>query len=343
MMARSAFSAFAILKVFDLKHRAGKTLNGILWSLQMDVAEMIKILNHKNPDEWKKYNETWIQMTSAANRVNEIAYGLGKKKLVILYGPHGIAKTTLANKVLGKRLIEIEKAWTETDPDQRLIAMPWCTTTDNFGISRFRVPIFKTGGRVSPRKLYKIFYEFRHPHNIVILDDLVFYEGTKDLIHHATDFEQGNEVTWDTSKDIVFDGVTYPNRFIFHGSIIIINNVKKDSLELEKKFSDSFRDRGHEIFFSWDRMDLGIYLDKLFFHGGGGHKFINKPKDDGLGLVMTPKRTLPILIDTRSYFLAHFKDIKSMSFRTLEDLTSDRILYQDDAMFEQMAAQTLRR
>ena len=249
--------------------------------LEMNMSEMVAILNHENPDEWKKYNETWIQMKSASNRVREVAYDIGKKKLVILYGPHGIAKTTGVKAICGKRLVRYEKAWTATDPDQRLSAMGWCTpwTISDFLGSGHQYS--RPAVELHLAKSTRYYSMPRFNHNLVILDDLKFVEQTKDLIHGATDFEAGNEVTWDTSRDIVFDGVVYPNRFIFHGSLIIINNVKKDSLELEKKFSEALRDRGHEIFFSWDRMDIGIYLERLFYPGGGGHRFINRPKPDG--------------------------------------------------------------
>jgi len=201
-------------------------------------------------DAWKKTNHTWEASIALQNRIHEILDGTGSKKLVIAYGPPGTAKSTMVNKELREYYIRLEAAWRQTDPDMR---DPRRTITEAFGIQKFKEPFFKVPGRTTARRLYMILHDYSAPGEIVVLDDLSYDPLIQMLIHQATDKENNCLVTWDTSKDIVFnddDGNKryYGRRFNFHGSIVIVNNVKKDSIEMEKKYSDALRDRAHEFY-----------------------------------------------------------------------------------------------
>ena len=141
-------------------------------------------------------------------------------------------------------------------------------------------------------------------------------------------------------------GLTYyEKRCNFKGSLIIVNNLKHGSDELAKSYSDALRDRASEIFFSWERQDIAIYVDKLAFEGGGLLKYMyaanTGPEDSrGLGFKGDRSEAMLVLHDVRGFFISHFGEIKTISFRILRDLTFDRVHYGRDDWLK-MAAERL--
>jgi hypothetical protein len=323
-----------------------------------DTDETLRPINkdqakNDRQDDWKKTNETWEHMVAFRNRIREVIYGTGSKKAVIAYGPPGIAKSTGVNEELAAYYHKMHDAWVNTDPDMREQAFPGMTITEAFGVQKFREPFIKIPGRASARRIYMYLCDYSRPGWIVVMDDLSHNPEIQHLIHQATDKENNYLITWDTSKDIAFTDDAgnlryYDRRCNFHGSLIIVNNVKKDSIEMAKKYSDALRDRALEIFFPWNRNDQGVYIDRLAFfkddHGEIGLlRFLRKPRPNGMGYsTMTAKEAFPILKDVRAYFIAHLDEIKTLSFRMLEDLVSDRINYGAEAWIE-MAKHTIKK
>lgn len=89
-------------------------------------------------------------------------------------------------------------------------------------------------GNARATGLFKLFYEFRHPGNILVFDDcdaIFADEIALNLLKGACDTSKRRRVSWLTEAILVGeDGDTIPKQFEFEGSIIFITNYDFDAL-----------------------------------------------------------------------------------------------------------------
>lgn len=135
----------------------------------------------------------------------------GDTKALIVSGPAGLGKSYTVEHELSE----------------------WDASEETYTIAK---------GYVRTTGLYKLLYEYRHPHNVIVFDDAdtVFFDDTSlNLLKAVCDTTERRVVSY-LSEAVLIDEETasrIPRSFEFHGTIIFITNID----------FDAYIDRGHKI------------------------------------------------------------------------------------------------
>lgn len=89
-------------------------------------------------------------------------------------------------------------------------------------------------GFTRPTGIYKLLYEYQHPHNVTVFDDCdaVFSDETSlNLLKAACDTLDKRRISWGSETNMTAsDGTNLPRQFEYNGAIIFITNLDFEAL-----------------------------------------------------------------------------------------------------------------
>lgn len=270
-----------------------------------------------------------------AVRVQEVLDG--RTKLLIVYGPPGIAKSVSINRVLARHYFIEKKKWevAERKPPRRTTMVQ-----DEFGRDRlaFRAPFSVVQGGYSFPMFFCAAYWASDPNEVIFVDDVITLGDRRiqSFLQQATDPTHNGRVRYGYRVQLPDEEV--PKEYNFHGGIIICTNFRKGLVSTAKHFAQLFPqpviDRATEVEFPWERNALFDYINREAFVKRGLLKYLRAPTDPlisddqrGLGFVGSDEIADEMLSDVQSYFHHVRNRIVQVSFRWVRDVMKDRFLY----------------
>lgn len=169
---------------------------GIIQAMNAEVKE--PFIEETEEQILSKLNERFMAL-----EVMTEATAYGKNRAMIVSGPAGLGKSYSVEKI-------VEQA--EENGQQTTFAR----------------------GFLRPTGLYKMLYENRHSHCVIVFDDIdsVFQDDTcLNLLKAACDSTDTRKISWLSETRMEDeDGERIPRRFEFNGSIIFITNLDFDDM-----------------------------------------------------------------------------------------------------------------